>query len=46
MDLIFELHGDSNTTMLLISHDPILASRCDRIIGLADGKIIENSDGK
>jgi len=46
MDLIFELHGDSNTTMLLISHDPILANRCDRIIGLADGKIIENSDGK
>jgi putative ABC transport system ATP-binding protein len=46
MDLIFELHSDSNTTMLLISHDPILANRCDRIIGLADGKIIENSDGK
>jgi putative ABC transport system ATP-binding protein len=46
MDLIFELHGDSNTTMLLISHDPVLANRCDRIISLADGKIIENSDEK
>ena len=46
MDLIFELHSDSNTTMLLISHDPVLANRCDRIISLADGKIIENSDEK
>tara|TARA_A100001011_G_scaffold149037_1_gene157208 strand:- start:18866 stop:19594 length:729 start_codon:yes stop_codon:yes gene_type:complete len=46
MDLMFELHSANNTTMLLISHDPALANRCDRIISLADGKIIKDADGK
>jgi putative ABC transport system ATP-binding protein len=40
MDLLFELHENSDTTMMLISHDLILAERCDRVITLADGKII------
>jgi putative ABC transport system ATP-binding protein len=41
MDLLFELHENSNTTMMLISHDPILAGRCDRVITLADGQVTE-----
>ncbi|PPR60186.1 MAG: putative ABC transporter ATP-binding protein [Alphaproteobacteria bacterium MarineAlpha3_Bin7] len=41
MDLLFELHKDNETTMVLISHDNELADRCGRTITLADGKIKE-----
>ena len=40
MDLLFELHEKAGATMLLISHDPALAERCDRIVTLADGRIL------
>lgn len=39
MDLLFGLHDTAGTTLLLISHDRILADRCDRVITLADGQI-------
>ena len=39
MDFLFDLHGQAGTTMLLISHDPVLAERCDRVVTLADGRI-------
>ena len=39
MDLLFDLHGRAGTTMLLISHDPVLAERCDRVVTMADGRI-------
>ena len=41
MDLLFELHDTAGTTLMLISHDRLLAERCDRIITLADGKITD-----
>lgn len=41
MDLLFELHRENGTTMVLISHDTELADRCGRTITLADGKIKE-----
>ncbi len=40
MDLLFELHEKSATTMMLISHDQALAERCNRIVTLADGRIL------
>ncbi len=40
MDLLFELHDKSETTMMLISHDQALAARCKRIVTLADGRIL------
>jgi putative ABC transport system ATP-binding protein len=39
IDLLFRLHRDSGATFLLITHDPELARRCDRIITLIDGAI-------
>ncbi len=39
MDLLFQLHRDAGSTFLLITHDPELAKRCDRIISLVDGQI-------
>jgi len=39
MDLLFELCGASSATLLLITHDPALAARCDRSVTLRDGVI-------
>ena len=39
IDLVFAQHADRDTTLLLITHDPALADRCDRIITIADGRI-------
>ena len=39
VELLFELHDKSNTTLMLITHDLNLAKRCDRIVRIADGLI-------
>ncbi|HLI21558.1 MAG TPA: ABC transporter ATP-binding protein [Stellaceae bacterium] len=39
IDLLFALHAEHGTTLLLITHDQTLAERCDRIIYLRDGQI-------
>ena len=41
IDLLFELHDKSNTTLMLITHDHNLAKRCDRIVRIADGLIVD-----
>ena len=45
IDLIFRLHDTRDTTLVLITHDPSLASRCDRVIGLRDGQIESDMPG-
>jgi len=42
MDLLFDLKDRMGTTLLLITHDPVLAERCGRIVHVEDGQI---SDG-
>jgi len=39
MDLLFDLRASAETTLVLITHDPALAERCDRVIRLEDGVI-------
>jgi len=39
MDLLFGLQEAHGTTLLLITHDPALAARCDRCIRIADGRV-------
>ncbi len=39
MELLFRLRAEAGTTLLLITHDPELAQRCDRIVSLTDGQI-------
>ena len=41
IDLLFDLADRRNATLMLITHDPTLASRCDRTIRIVDGQIIE-----
>ena len=39
-DLMFELNRERGTTLLLVTHDVTLASRCSRRLSLAGGKLI------
>ena len=39
MELLFDLQAHHGTTLLLITHDPALAGRCDRTIHIADGRV-------
>jgi putative ABC transport system ATP-binding protein len=40
IDLMVELNRDVGTTLVLVTHDPDLASRAHRIIRLLDGRMI------
>jgi len=39
MDLLFDLRTRHGTTLILVTHEPELAARCDRVIRLRDGRI-------
>jgi putative ABC transport system ATP-binding protein len=39
MDLLFSLRDQFGSTLILVTHDPVLADRCDRTIRLRDGMI-------
>jgi putative ABC transport system ATP-binding protein len=41
MDLLFALRARTGTTLLLITHDTGLATRCDRKIHLVDGRVTD-----
>lgn len=45
MDLMFELNQESSTTLVLVTHDLSLAQRCDRILTLDVGRLIDDSKG-
>ncbi len=40
IDLIFALGAAHDATLLLITHDPSLATRCDRTVRLEDGRVV------
>lgn len=42
-DLLFSLNAQSGTTLVLVTHEPILARRCARRITLSAGEIVEDS---
>jgi putative ABC transport system ATP-binding protein len=42
MDLLFTLKERTGATLLLITHDRNLAKRCNRIVSLADGRIVSS----
>jgi putative ABC transport system ATP-binding protein len=43
MNLLFELNRNSATTLVLVTHDQSLAERCDRIIRLDAGKLVDDT---
>jgi putative ABC transport system ATP-binding protein len=40
MDLLFGLREQFGTTLLLITHDPLLAERCERQVRIEDGRVV------
>ncbi len=44
MNLLFDLCGESGATLLLITHQIDLASRCERQVNMSDGRIIVPAD--
>lgn len=40
IELLFELNKEKNTTLVLVTHDNVLASRCQRTIKLDAGKLV------
>jgi len=43
IDLLFELNAERGTTLLLVTHDEMLAQRCTRSIRLAGGRIVDGA---
>ena len=41
-DVLRDINESSSTTFLIVTHDPRLAQRCDRIIELVDGRIVSD----
>ncbi|MGV6871657.1 ABC transporter ATP-binding protein [Pseudochelatococcus sp. B33] len=39
VDLLFSLRRDEGATLVLVTHDPVLAARCDRTVRLRSGLI-------
>lgn len=40
IDLLFELNQENKTTLILVTHDQVLANRCQRVVKLAAGRIV------
>ena len=43
MDLLFARRAETGATLIIITHDPALAERCERVVTLADGRIASDS---
>ena len=41
MDMLFALREKYGSTLVLVTHDPVLAKRCDRTVSLSDGRIVQ-----
>ena len=42
LDLIIRLHREMNLTLVLVTHDPTIASRASRTIQMMDGRIVSD----
>lgn len=46
VELLFGLQKNSEATLVLVTHDERLAGECDRIIRMADGRIVNDTRAK
>ena len=45
IDLLFARRAETGATLVIITHDPALAERCERVVTLADGRIASDRRG-
>jgi putative ABC transport system ATP-binding protein len=43
---MFALGRKHGTTLVLVTHDERLADRCERVVRMADGRIVSDGAGK
>jgi putative ABC transport system ATP-binding protein len=46
MDLLARLHRELEITLVLVTHDEWIAERADRVLRLADGRLVDDSAGQ
>ena len=46
IELLFARRTETGATLVIITHDPALADRCERIVMLADGRIASDTGAK
>ncbi len=46
IDLLFELNRDAGTTLVLVTHDVSIASRCSRVVYMEAGRFVSMPDTK
>jgi putative ABC transport system ATP-binding protein len=44
MDLLEGLRRDTGVTLIVVSHDPAVAARADRVIRMLDGRVLPSAD--
>jgi len=44
-ELLFARRAETGATLVVITHDPALADRCERVVTLADGRVATDSAG-
>jgi len=44
IDLLFGLNVDSGSTLVLVTHDEAIASRCQRVVRLHQGRLVEEGE--
>jgi putative ABC transport system ATP-binding protein len=42
-ELLFARRAETGATLVVITHDPALAGRCERVVTLADGRIVSDT---
>ena len=43
VDLLFDRRAAAGATLVIITHDPALAERCDRVLTMRDGRIVADT---
>jgi putative ABC transport system ATP-binding protein len=43
VDLLFDRQSAAGATLVMITHDPAVASRCGRVLQMSDGLIVSDS---
>ncbi|WP_372741435.1 ATP-binding cassette domain-containing protein, partial [Neptunomonas sp.] len=44
IELLFSLNKDTGSTLVLVTHDDQVARRCQRIVRLQNGELVEDQD--
>jgi putative ABC transport system ATP-binding protein len=42
LNLLHDLHARFNTTILMVTHNPLTAAHCNRVLIISDGKLVQD----